>query len=277
MPPLADDQIALNSWAADDLGAKPGDTIRVTYFEPESTHGTVREATAEFRLAAVVQLSGAAADRALTPAVRGITDQLSHGQLGSALPLRSAAAIRPKDERTGGSTGRRPRRSCRWPPAGGCGRAASGRPLRCGSAAGRHDRRRRSQQKLVLDPAAMGFVFQPVKQQGLAASAGTTPFGVLFLAFSSFVIAAAVMLVVLLFRLGIDRRAAQVGMLLAVGFRPRQVARLLAAEGLLVAALGSRAGGGGRHRLRGPDAGRPADLVAGGRRARRSCGCTSTP
>ncbi len=66
--------------------------------------------------------------------------------------------------------------------------------------------------RLRIDPAAMGLVFQPVKQQGLAASAGTTPFGVLFLAFSSFVIAAAVMLVALLFRLG-DRCAgpAEVG------------------------------------------------------------------
>ena len=88
----------------------------------------------------------------------------------------------------------------------------------------------------------MGFVFQPVKQQGLAAAAGTTPFGVLFLAFSCFIIVAAVMLVALLFRLGIERRAAEIGILLAVGFPRRQVARLLAAEGLLVAAGGSLLG-----------------------------------
>ena len=36
---LAADEIALNSWAAEDLGAKVGDTIRISYFEPESTHG----------------------------------------------------------------------------------------------------------------------------------------------------------------------------------------------------------------------------------------------
>ena len=45
-----------------------------------------------------------------------------------------------------------------------------------------------------------------------------------------------------MFRLGIDRRAAEAGILLAVGFRPRQVAWLLAGEGLLVAALGSLLG-----------------------------------
>ena len=95
---------------------------------------------------------------------------------------------------------------------------------------------------LSLDPAAMGFVVQPVKRQGLAASAGATPFSVLFLAFSSFLILAAVMLVALLFRLAIERRAAEIGILLAVGFTPRAVGRLLAAEGLVVAAAGSALG-----------------------------------
>ena len=44
--PLGDDEIVLNSWAADDLAAqgatvKPGDKIEITYFRPESTHGQV--------------------------------------------------------------------------------------------------------------------------------------------------------------------------------------------------------------------------------------------
>jgi ABC-type lipoprotein release transport system permease subunit len=93
-----------------------------------------------------------------------------------------------------------------------------------------------------LDPATMGLVFQPVKRQGLAAAAGTTPFGVLFLCFSFFLIAAAVLLVALLFRLGIDGRAAQIGTLLAIGLSRRQVAHLLQGEGLAVAALGSLVG-----------------------------------
>ena len=43
--PLTDDEIVLNSWAADDfkkqgVTLKPGDTIRLVYFEPESLHGT---------------------------------------------------------------------------------------------------------------------------------------------------------------------------------------------------------------------------------------------
>ena len=77
---------------------------------------------------------------------------------------------------------------------------------------------------LALDPAAMGFVFQPLKRQALAAASGSTPFDVLFLAFSSFLIVAAVMLAALLLRLAVERRAAEIGILLAVGFSRRQVA-----------------------------------------------------
>ena len=97
-------------------------------------------------------------------------------------------------------------------------------------------------ERLDLDPEEQEFVFRPIKAQALKAAAGTTPFGVLFLAFSFFVIAAAVMLVVLLFRLGIEQRAKHVGLLLALGFRPRQITRLLAGEGLLVAIAGSLIG-----------------------------------
>src|SRR5205085_3300383 len=74
------------------------------------------------------------------------------------------------------------------------------------------------------------------------ASAGTTPFDVLFLLFSTFLIAAALMLIAILFRLGIEQRASEVGLLMAVGFSRRRVAGLMAAEGLLIAGFGGLAG-----------------------------------
>jgi ABC-type lipoprotein release transport system permease subunit len=55
--------------------------------------------------------------------------------------------------------------------------------------------------------------------------------------FSFFTILAAVILVALLFRLGIDQRSGEIGTLLALGFRPRRVAGILALEGLAVAAV----------------------------------------
>ena len=96
-PALAADEIALNSWAADDLQAKIGDPIRVTYFEPESTHGRVREHTVELRLAAILPLSGAADDANLTPTLPGVTDQLSIADWNPPFPFDSQR-VRPRDE-----------------------------------------------------------------------------------------------------------------------------------------------------------------------------------
>ena len=207
LPPLKDDEIALNSWAADDLGAKPGDRISVTYFEPESAQGQIRETTKSFRLAAVVQLAGAAADRALTPTVKGMTDEATMADWDPPFPF-DARRVRTQDEKYWDRHGATPKAFVSL---------AAGRRL-WGSRFGKTTSLRielpagmsledLEKQFSTLDPAAFGLVFQPVKQQALAAAAGTTPFNVLFLAFSFFIIAAAVMLVLLLFRLGVEQRA----------------------------------------------------------------------
>jgi ABC-type lipoprotein release transport system permease subunit len=239
--PLDDRQIVLNAWAAENLGARPGDTIRVDYFEPESSHGQVREASIALKLAAIAELSGAADDPAFTPDVPGVTDQRAMSDWNPPFPF-DARRIRPADERY-------------WVRYRGTPKAfvalSTGRRL-WGSRFGRTTSIRIAgqpgmtvaslEQKLAIRSEAMGLVFQPVKQQSLAAAVGTTPFEVLFLMFSGFLIAAATMLQALLFRLGIDLRGPQIGLLLALGWRRRAVTRLLAREGLLVAAAGSLLG-----------------------------------
>jgi ABC-type lipoprotein release transport system permease subunit len=243
IPPLAPDQIVLNAWAAHELGAKPGDTVRVTYFEPESTEGEIRENTVELQLAAVAQLSGAADDRALTPAVHGVTDQLSMADWDPPFPF-DPRRIRKQDEQYWKEHGPTPKAFVSLRTGRRLWGSRFGDTTSLRVKAGPGMTAEKLAEQIALDPAAMGFVFQPVKEQGLAAAAGTTPFSVLFLGFSSFIIAAAVMLVALLFALGVDRRAPEVGILLAVGFNRRQIGWLLAGEGLLVAAAGSLLGAG---------------------------------
>src|SRR5205814_3586502 len=57
-----------------------------------------------------------------------------------------------------------------------------------------------------------------------------------------FLIAAALLLMALLFQFGIEQRAAEVGTLLALGFTPRQVRRLLLLEGGALALVGGLIG-----------------------------------
>ncbi len=239
--PLADDEIALNEWAASQLGAAVGDRVRMTFFSPETADGDPEEQTVEMRLAAVLELGSAAADRDLTPRVKGITDELTMADWDPPFPF-DPTRIRSEDE-------------AYWEEHGPTPKAfvslATGRRLwssRFGQTTSLRivppESMPASELEASLTPPAeaMGFVFQSIKEQGLVASAGSTPFNVLFLAFSFFLIAAAVMLIVLLFRLGVERRAAELGILTATGFSRRKIVHILTAEGLVVATVGSLAG-----------------------------------
>src|SRR5262249_48472037 len=100
----------------------------------------------------------------------------------------------------------------------------------------------RHQLLVNLDPAQGGLVFENVRERGLLASAGGTDFDGLFLGFSSFLIVAALLLVGLLFRLNLDRRADEIGLLFAAGYRRLRVGLLLLAEGAVIAVIGAAAG-----------------------------------
>src|SRR5262249_49072641 len=96
-----------------------------------------------------------------------------------------------------------------------------------------------------LKPSEGGFLFEKVKENALAASrGGGFDFALLFLGFSFFLIASALLLVGLLFRLNLDRRAGQVGVLLASGFMRRTIRNLLLVEGIVLALVGGLLGVG---------------------------------
>jgi len=93
-----------------------------------------------------------------------------------------------------------------------------------------------------IDPASVGLKFEPVLQQALAAVDQSQNFGGLFIGFSFFLILAALLLMALLFQFGIEQRGTEVGTLLAVGFTPRQVRRMLMFEGSALAVVGTMIG-----------------------------------
>lgn len=239
--PLADDEIVLNTWAVEELGVEPGAEVEITYFEPESTHAEVRESKARFRLKAVVALEGLAADKDLTPQLPGITDRATMGDWDAPFPFDSAR-VRKKDEKYWDDHRTTPKAfislaagrrmwSSRFgnttavrfiPPAGANVASLSAR--------------------LKLDPAEFGFRFLPLKRWGLTAAQGTTGFGGLFIGFSFFIMASALMLVALVFRLGIEERSAEVGILRALGIGRRRVLLVLAGQGLVLAKLGALLG-----------------------------------
>ncbi len=260
---LAEDEIVLTSWAAEDQQAKVGDRIRVAYFEPETTHGEEREASAVFRVKAIVPLtepkrgytrrSGpvfeqrptAANDPDLTPEVKGITDQATIADWDPPFPF-DEGRVRSQDDAYWDNHRTTPKAYISLAAGQKLWGSRFGKVTSFRIPAG-DDVTAESIERRFLDAVKssgqrLGLEFQPIKAQGLKAASGTTPFDVLFLLLSMFIIAAALMLVWLLFLLGVEQRADEIGLLLALGWSRPKVRSLFTAEGAVVAMIGSGLG-----------------------------------
>src|SRR5262249_30646934 len=89
-------EIILNDWAARDLGVQAGDQIKLEYYV-WSNRGQLETKTAEFRLAAIVPITGLAADRDLVPIYPGISESASLSDWDPPFPV-DLKRIRKQDE-----------------------------------------------------------------------------------------------------------------------------------------------------------------------------------
>ena len=243
---LGDDGILLNRWAAEDLGARSGDSLEMSYFVVGSREELTVE-TSTFRVEGIVALEGLAADRSLTPDYPGIQDTEDMAAWDPPFPI-DLSLVRDKDEDYWDRYGATPKAFV----AGRTGRRlwstrfGSTTSVRVGTAPGQDlaETRARFTEMLLPDvrAAVPGLRFRPVKQQGLEAAGGAVDFAALFVSFSMFLIVSSALLVGLLFSLGVEQRAREIGLRLAVGFPLRSVRSILMKEGCVLAAVGGLLG-----------------------------------
>jgi putative ABC transport system permease protein len=240
LAPAADDGIVLNAWAARDLAAKSGDPLELEYYVWGSD-GRLHTGNARFRIERVVPLSGDAADPNLTPDYPGITESRSLRDWDPPFPL-DLTRIRPVDEQYWDRYRATPKAFIRL---------ARGRQL-WGTRFGSLTSIRVSPPspafgealRAALDPAKMGLSVVPVKAQSLAAAQGATDFGEYFTYFSFFLMLSALLLTGLFFRLGIEQRTREIGVLRALGFSASKIRTIFLLEGAAVAAGGAITGAG---------------------------------
>ncbi len=250
--PLAlpgDDEIVIDRWMADDLAAQGrpvdvGDRIRLTFFLPESVHGRVEESTADFRISAIAAMQGAAVARELVPDVEGITDEKSIADWDPPFPF-DPARVRTspphdEDDRYWQEYGATPKAFISLTAARRLAGSRFGRTTAWHLPRPPEETLAQVRERLAaaLQPDSLGIRVVPLRQQALTAARGSTPFGGLFLALSSFVVISGLLLEWLLFNLLVAARRRDIGVLAAVGWRPRRLAAVLAAVGLVAAVIG---------------------------------------
>jgi ABC-type lipoprotein release transport system permease subunit len=245
--------IVLTSWAADDLQAKTGDALELEYYRWTDEGRLVTDSSA-FRVAGIVPMRGAAIDQQWAPDYPGITGSSDFSDWDPPFPI-ELKRVRPRDEaywdryRTAPKAflplevGQRLWRSrhgqvtsIRLGVRPGSDRGQTGVKPGSDPAPTDADRINEVVTSLVREvrPSDAGLAVIDVRAQSLTASAGATDFGAYFSYFSFFLMAAALLLAGLFFRLSLEERQTQVGVLRAAGLTSATVRRVLLTEGVVV-------------------------------------------
>ena len=252
---LPDDAVVLANWNQSPLRLHGHDRVIIQYFDPER-HGNLEQRSALFRLGNAPGAHPAPtpflpldihADPDLTPTFPGITDKLDLRTWDPPFPYDNRR-VKPRDEEYWKRYRTTPKAYVSLAAGQELWTSRFGRltSVRLAIPPDRSAKEARDDFEHALltrlSPEQGGLVFNPIRAEALKASNEGTDFGGLFLGFSFFLIAAALLLVGLLTRLSLDRRAAEAGLLFAVGYRRRTVRRLLLVEGTILAAIGALVG-----------------------------------
>jgi putative ABC transport system permease protein len=236
------DSIWLTDWACRDLGVVQGDPVEIDYYV-WLEEGKLITRTARFRLSAIVPMTGVV-DTTLAPEIPGVTDARSINAWDPPFPL-DLSRIRNKDEEYWNQHKAAPKAFISLAKGQELWHTRFGQltSIRASTPSGADLNSLepvflRSLSKR-LDPEQSGFSITPIREQGLTAAQGSTDFGEYFVYFSSFLIAAAILLALLFFKLMIEQRIQEIGLLRAAGFSLKDLRRIFLREGLILSIAGS--------------------------------------
>ena len=238
--------IILNTWAATDLGVEVGDQISITYYRVGTGEEYISE-TASFLLRGIVPIEGITADRDLIPTFPGIHETADMSEWESPFPI-DYALIRSKDEVYWDEYGATPKAFIPLETGQQLWKNRFGdlTAIRFGVAPNATLQATRTLFETEflkkIQPEQVGFRFLALQSDGLQAATGATDFGMLFSSLSAFIIIAVALLVGMLFRIGVEQRSREIGILQAIGYPLTQIRRQFLYEGVIIAGIGSLCG-----------------------------------
>lgn len=235
-------EIIITQWLAEDHNLVVGDKVDIRYFVV-GIGRELKEQTASFTVSGILPMTDPNVTRAWTPDFPGVSDVDNCRDWDPGIPM-DTKKIRDKDEKYWDDYKGTPKgfisledgqklwanrfgelTSVRLPFAAAADEATLAKDLTTG-----------------LALADIGLTPVDFKGQASAAAKGSVDFGGLFIGLSLFLIAAALIFAALLFLFTLERRSAQVGLLLAMGWTRKMVRRSLLGEAGVLAIIGALLG-----------------------------------
>jgi len=260
---LSENDIIINQWLADDMGALIGDSILLSWFEVGPLR-ELKEVSALFLIKEIVPIKGRFADASLMPDLPGLSDAGNCRDWDTGVPI-ELESIRDEDEVYWDLYGGLPKAyisqkrgvemwknrfgiytSFRYDiQGGGMEMPGAGLDLSGNSSDfSASDPSLEFEQSLMelIEPSMLGFTMEASRTRGEEAASGGVDFSQLFAGLSFFLLLAGVMLTILLFLMNLESREGQLGTMVTMGIPPGLIRRLMFVETMFVAMVGALVG-----------------------------------
>jgi putative ABC transport system permease protein len=238
---LSDDETVINTWLANDLKVKEGDSITLFYYQIGPLR-ELSETSKKFKIKRVEPIKGYYSDRLLMPEIPGLSNVQNCRDWQTGVPI-NLKSIRKIDEDY-------------WYQYRGLPKAFisySEASKLWGNRFGNATAYRFSQQDISkenlqrslmdqLDPFAFDLQLKEVKSEGLYAAQNGTDFSSLFIGLSFFILIAGILLTTLLYTFNIEKRNSEIGTLYSLGFKQKHILKVFLIEGGFISLMGALPG-----------------------------------
>jgi len=235
---IGENDIKITRWMADDLDAKAGDTLVLTWYDPAYSINILEEKSESFIISQILPDDHLYSDPSLMPDFPGISGSTTCSGWDAGIPI-IMEKIREKDEEYWNKyrgtpkaflnyeTGKRlwgnnfgPATALRFPETP---ETESITKLLTGS----------------LDPKTTGFVIEDAQKNSDMAAGESVDFSTLFLSLAVFIIVSCIILLSLAVSMFFDTRKEQLRTYFALGFKNSYIRRLLLSETMVISISGA--------------------------------------
>lgn len=232
--------IVINRWLADDLGAKEGDTLRITWYAPDPLNRLAQEGD-DFVVSRIADFHGIWADSLLMPEFPGIAGSRTCTDWDAGVSI-NTSLIRDKDEDYWNRFRGTPKAFINYEKGkqlwgNNFGPATS---IRFDQTTG--EDQIRHEFRGTADPASTGFTITDMPEEAADAAGASVDFSTLFLSLGLFIILSAFILLALVVSSFLEAKRPHINALYSIGFTDGSIERMLLIETGIIAMAGTAAG-----------------------------------
>jgi ABC-type antimicrobial peptide transport system permease subunit len=236
---IADNEIIISRWLADDLGTQPGNEITLKWYH--TVGNLLEERERSFMISDIYENESPLSDPTLMPEFPGISGSTSCSSWDAGIPI-LMDKIRDKDEDYWNKYKGSPKAFVNYKT----GKSLWGNNFGPATAvrfhAGIDNDYILKELKGKLDPSDAGFTVKNVRISGEEAASQGVDFSTLFLSLGFFIILSCIILLSFSVSLFFESKKEQVRTYFALGFRNGKIAGLLFLETVLISVAGASAG-----------------------------------